>query len=224
MQLGRAAGASFVYSIRMNQLTFSPLPFSKDALAPFISAETIEFHYEKHHRAYYDKMMKLLPGSGLENASLEEIVKRSEGKLFNNAAQNWNHVFYWDSLKPVKGQKTSGKPDGALLEAINKKFGTFDAFKEKFGTVATDLFGSGWAWLIADGNGGVDIMQTSNADTPIKHGKKPLLTVDVWEHAYYIDYRNARPKYLESMWNVLNWEFAQSNFQNLGASSAHRVA
>jgi Fe-Mn family superoxide dismutase len=203
----------------MNQLTFAPLPFDKNALSPFISAETLEFHYEKHHRAYYDKMMKLLPGSGLENATLEEIVMKSEGKLFNNAAQNWNHVFYWNSLKP----KATGKPDGLLLEAINKKFGSFDAFKEKFGTIAADIFGSGWAWLVADGSGAVDILQTSNADNPLKHGKTPLLTVDVWEHAYYIDYRNARPKYLGGLWNVLNWEFAQSNFQNLG-KRAQKVA
>jgi Fe-Mn family superoxide dismutase len=199
----------------MTTHTFAPLPFEKNALAPFISAETLEFHYEKHHRAYFDKMMKLLPGSGLEDASLEEIVKKSEGKLFNNAAQNWNHVFYWNSLKP----KANGKPDGQLLEAINKKFGSFDAFKEKFGTIAADIFGSGWAWLVADETGGVDILQTSNADNPLKHGKTPLLTVDVWEHAYYIDYRNARPKYLESLWSVLNWEFAQKNFQNISKNS-----
>jgi Fe-Mn family superoxide dismutase len=203
----------------MNQLTFAPLPFDKNALSPFISAETLEFHYEKHHRAYYDKMMKLLPGSGLENATIEEIVMKSEGKLFNNAAQNWNHVFYWDSLKP----KGTGSPKGKLLDAINKKFGSFDAFKEKFGTIAADIFGSGWAWLIADDSGAVDILQTSNADNPLKHGKTPLLTVDVWEHAYYIDYRNARPKYLEALWGVLNWDFAQSNLENLG-KRAQKVA
>jgi Fe-Mn family superoxide dismutase len=207
----------------MTQHTFAPLPFEKNALAPFISAETLEFHYEKHHRTYFDKMMKLLPGSGLENASLEEIVRKSEGKLFNNAAQNWNHVFYWNSLKP-KDAKSNAQPDGALLEAINKKFGSFDAFKEKFGTIAADIFGSGWAWLVSDEAGGIDIMQTSNADNPLKHGKTPLLTVDVWEHAYYIDYRNARPKYLESLWSVLNWEFAQSNFQKLGSELNNRVA
>jgi len=200
----------------MAQYQFPPLPFSMDALKPHISSETLDFHYNKHHKGYFDKMLKLLPGSGFEGEPLETIVKRAQGTLFNNAAQHWNHIFYWNSLTP----KGKAEPQGKILEAINQKFGSFNDFKQKFGTAAADLFGSGWAWLVMDSSGALDILQTSNADNPLRQNKIPLLTVDVWEHAYYIDYRNARAKYLESLWGVLNWEFAQTNFERLGKTQA----
>lgn len=184
------------------------LPYEKNALEPHISAETLEYHYGKHHQAYVNKLNELTDGTDDAYKSLEEIIKSSSGGLFNQAAQVWNHTFYWHCLAPNGG----GVPSGALAEAIDAKFGSFDTFKETFNAQAAGNFGSGWTWLVKTDDGGVDIVNTSNADTPIAHGQTPLLTIDVWEHAYYIDYRNARPKYLENVWNVLNWDFVAQNF------------
>lgn len=184
------------------------LPYEKNALEPHISAETLEYHYGKHHQAYVTKLNDLTNGTDDANKSLEEIVKSSSGGLFNQAAQVWNHTFYWHCLSPNGG----GEPSGALGEAISAKFGSFDKFKEEFNTKAAGNFGSGWTWLIKTDDGGVDIINTDDADTPIAHGQTPLLTIDVWEHAYYIDYRNARPKYLEAVWNVINWDFVAQNY------------
>ncbi|QFU01674.1 Superoxide dismutase [Fe] [Halomonas sp. THAF5a] len=184
------------------------LPYDKNALEPHISAETLEYHYGKHHQTYVNKLNELTEGTAEADKSLEEIIQSSSGGLFNQAAQVWNHTFYWHCLSPNGG----GEPTGALAEAINAKFGSFEKFKETFNAQAAANFGSGWTWLIKTDDGGVDIVNTSNADTPIAHGQTPLLTIDVWEHAYYIDYRNARPKYLENVWNVLNWDFVAQNF------------
>jgi Fe-Mn family superoxide dismutase len=186
-----------------------PLPYAKEALAPHISAETLEFHYGKHHAAYVANLNKLIPGTEFENMALEEIVKKASGGIFNNAAQIWNHTFYWNSLSPNGG----GEPTGALADAINKQFGSFAQFKEKFANTAVTTFGSGWAWLIKNGDGSLAIESTSNAGTPLKEGKQALLTCDVWEHAYYIDYRNARAAYVEAFWKIVNWKFAEGNFK-----------
>ncbi len=186
-----------------------PLPYAKEALAPNISAETLEYHYGKHHAAYVANLNKLIVGTPFENAPLEEIVQKASGPLFNNAAQTWNHTFYWNSLSPSGG----GEPQGALAEAIKKSFGSFAAFKEKFSAAAVGQFGSGWAWLVKGPDGGVAIEATSNAGTPLQQGKKALLTCDVWEHAYYIDYRNARPAYVEAFWKIVNWRFAEDNWK-----------
>lgn len=184
------------------------LPYAKDALAPHISAETLEFHYGKHHQTYVDKLNGLIPGTDLEGKSLEEIVKSSSGGVFNNAAQVWNHTFYWHSLSPNGG----GAPKGAIADAINAAFGSFDQFKTKFNESAVNNFGSSWTWLVKKADGSLAIVNTSNAATPITEaGVTPLLTVDLWEHAYYIDFRNARPKYLEAFWNLVNWDFANQN-------------
>ena len=184
------------------------LPYAKDALAPHMSAETLEFHHGKHHQTYVTKLNELVAGTDKEGQSLEEIIKGAgPGPLFNNAAQVWNHTFFWNSLSPNGG----GEPSGALAEAINAKWGSFDKFKEAFTNSAIANFGSGWTWLVKAGNE-LEIVNTSNAETPITDGKTPLLTVDVWEHAYYIDYRNARPKYLDGFWALANWEFAAKNF------------
>ena len=188
--------------------TLPALPYAMDALAPTISAETLEFHYGKHHKAYVDNLNNLIKGTEFENASLEEIVKKSSGGIFNNAAQVWNHTFYWNSMKPNGG----GAPTGALADAINAKWGSFDAFKEAFSKCAVTTFGSGWAWLVKTPSGALDLVSTSNAATPLTTDNKALLTCDVWEHAYYIDYRNARPKYVESFWNLVNWDFVAANF------------
>ena len=186
------------------------LPYAKDALAPHISAETLEFHYGKHHNAYVTNLNNLVPGTEFEGKTLEEIVKTSSGGIFNNAAQVWNHTFYWNSLSPNGG----GEATGAVADAINKTWGSFAAFKEAFTKSAATNFGSGWTWLVKKADGSVDIVNTSNAGCPITEaGVTPLLTVDVWEHAYYIDYRNARPNYLEAFWALVNWDFAN---QNLG--------
>ncbi|PLC48436.1 superoxide dismutase [Fe] [Pollutimonas subterranea] len=187
--------------------TLPPLPYALDALAPHISKETLEFHYGKHHQTYVTNLNNLIAGTEFESSSLEEIVKKSSGGVFNNAAQVWNHTFYWNSLSPNGG----GQPTGDLLAAINAKWGSVDAFKEAFNKSAAGNFGSGWTWLVKKPDGSVDIVNTSNAATPITTSDIPLLTCDVWEHAYYIDYRNARPKYLENFWNLVNWEFATSN-------------
>lgn len=185
------------------------LPYAKDALAPHISAETLEYHYGKHHQAYVDNLNKLVAGTPNESKSLEELIKTTEGGIFNNAAQVWNHTFYWYCLKPKGG----GAPTGKIGEAIKKNFGSFDAFKEQFSEAAKTQFGSGWAWLVKKADGSLAIEKTSNAGNPLTSGLKPLMTCDVWEHAYYIDYRNARPKYVESFWNLVNWDFIE---QQLG--------
>ncbi len=185
-----------------------PLPYEKEALEPTISRETIEYHYGKHHQTYVTNLNKLVNGSGFEGASLEKIIVQSSGGLFNNAAQIWNHTFYWNGLSPHGG----GKPGGALAEAIDRTFGSFDAFKEQFSASAITHFGSGWTWLVKSNGGDLEIVNTSNAANPMTSGKQPLLTVDVWEHAYYIDYRNARPKYLEAIWTIINWEFVAENY------------
>jgi len=184
------------------------LPYPQDALAPHISKETLEYHYGKHHQAYVANLNKLTEGTKWADMSLEDIIKGSEGGIFNNAAQVWNHTFYWHCLTPNGG----GEPTGELAEAIKQAFGSFAEFKEKFSTTAATTFGSGWAWLVKDANGKLEIVSTSNAANPMTDGKTPLMTCDVWEHAYYIDYRNARPKYIESFWSLVNWEFVANNF------------
>lgn len=183
-----------------------PLPYAKDALEPHISAETIEYHYGKHHQAYVTNLNNLVVGTPYVNATLEEIIQKADGALFNNAAQVWNHTFYWNCLSPNGG----GAPTGELLAAIERDFGSFDAFKAQFTKCAIATFGSGWAWLAKDENGNLEIISTGNAATPIAYGKTVLLTCDVWEHAYYIDYRNARPTYIEHFWNLVNWDFVSS--------------
>lgn len=179
------------------------LPYSMDALAPHISAETLEYHYGKHHNKYVETLNQLVEGTPHAEKSLEDIIKTTDGKMFNNAAQVWNHTFYWHCLSPKGGNL----PTGDLSDAIIKSFGSFDAFKESFSDAAATQFGSGWAWLVQNADGSLAIEKTSNAETPLTTGKKPLLTCDVWEHAYYIDYRNARPKYIEAFWNLVNWDF-----------------
>jgi Fe-Mn family superoxide dismutase len=187
--------------------TLPALPYAMDALAPIISKETLEFHYGKHHQAYVTNLNNLIPGTEFESSSLEEIVKKSSGGIFNNAAQVWNHTFYWNCMAPNAG----GEPTGKLADAINAKWGSFAAFKEAFNKSAAGNFGSGWTWLVKKADGSLDIVNTSNAATPLTTTDVALLTCDVWEHAYYIDYRNARPKYLESFWNLVNWSFAAKN-------------
>lgn len=179
-----------------------PLPFAMDALQPYISKETLEYHYGKHHLAYVNKLNELIKNTEFENTSLEETIMKSNGGIFNNAAQVWNHTFYWHCLTPK-----SAEPTGKLLEAINKKFGSFEEFKKLFTQTAITTFGSGWAWLVKNAAGDLEIISTSNADLPMKHDKQALLTCDVWEHAYYIDYRNARPTYLDNFWKIVNWDF-----------------
>ncbi len=183
------------------------LPFEQDALEPIISKETLEYHYGKHHQAYVTNLNKLIAGTEFENMSLEEIILKSSGGIFNNAAQVFNHTFYWNCLAP----KAGGEPAGKLAEAINQTFGSFAAFKDKFTQTAVGTFGSGWAWLVKDKDGKLEIVSTSNAGNPLTDGKKPLLTCDVWEHAYYIDYRNARATYVEKFWDLVNWDFVASN-------------
>jgi len=188
--------------------TLPPLPYAKDALQPHISQETLEYHYGKHHQAYVTNLNNLIKGTEFENAPLEDIIKKSSGGIFNNSAQVWNHTFFWNCMKPNGG----GAPAGALAEAINAKWGSFDKFKEEFTKAAVSNFGSGWTWLVKKTDGSVDIVNTSNAVNPLTGSDKPLLTCDVWEHAYYIDYRNARPKFVEAFWNVVNWDFVAQNF------------
>jgi Fe-Mn family superoxide dismutase len=184
------------------------LPYAADALEPVISEETIDYHYGKHHQAYVTNLNKLVAGTEFEGASLEDIIRKSDGAIFNNGAQVWNHTFYWNGLSPDGG----GQPSGALGEAIDAAFGSFEAFKEAFVTSAVGNFGSGWTWLVKNDDGSVEIVNTSNAANPIRDGKTPLLTIDVWEHAYYIDYRNARPKYLDEIWKLVNWDFVAANY------------
>ena len=186
------------------------LPYAQDALAPHISKETIEFHYGKHHQSYVTNLNNLIKGTEYEALDLEAIIKKAPaGGIFNNAAQVWNHTFFWSSLKPNGG----GAPTGALADAINKKWGSFDDFKKAFTASATGNFGSGWTWLVKKADGSLDIVNTSNAATPLTGSDKPLVTIDVWEHAYYIDYRNARPKFVETfLASLANWDFAAQNF------------
>lgn len=184
------------------------LPYEPDALSPHISKETLEYHHGKHHKTYVDNLNKLIKDTEFENDSLENIIKKSDGGIFNNAAQNWNHSFYWKCLTP----KSEKEPSGKLADSIKKKFGSFNDFKETFIESAKKLFGSGWTWLAKNGNGELEILNESNAGLPLKSNKIALLTCDVWEHAYYIDYRNARPKYLENFWEIVNWDFVQENF------------
>lgn len=185
------------------------LPYEKDALVPHLSVETIDFHYGKHHQTYVTNLNNLVPGTEFDGLSLEDIIKKSSGGIFNNAAQIWNHTFYWNSLSPNGG----GEPTGGLANAINRTFGSFQEFKEAFTKCAVTTFGSGWAWLVKNPDGSLELVSTSNAGCPLTEGKVPLLTCDVWEHAYYIDYRNARPAYLEAFWALVNWEFATANYE-----------
>ena len=189
--------------------TLPALPYATTALLPHISPETFEFHYGKHHQAYVTNLNNLVPGTEFADLALEDVVKKSSGPIFNNAAQVWNHTFFWNSMKPAGG----GEPTGALAAAINAKWGSYAAFKEAFTKSAVGNFGSGWTWLVKKADGTVDLANTSNAGTPLTGADKALLTIDVWEHAYYIDYRNARPKFVETYLTALvNWDFAAANF------------
>ncbi len=183
-----------------------PLPWARDALAPHISAETIDFHYGKHHQAYVTNLNNQIAGTEFESMDLESIIKKATGGMFNNAAQVWNHTFYWNCLAPDAG----GEPQGRLADAINKSFGSFAKFKEEFTKTSVGTFGSGWGWLVQRPDGDLALVSTSNAATPLTGNDRALLTCDVWEHAYYIDYRNARPKYLEAFWGLVNWKFVES--------------
>ncbi len=185
------------------------LPYPMDALEPHISKETLEYHYGKHHQAYVTNLNNLIPSTNYDGLSLEEIVMKASGSVFNNAAQAWNHTFYWHCLTP----ESTGKPQGALLEAINKTFGSFEKFQDSFTKTAIGTFGSGWAWLVKNEQGQLELVSTGNAGNPMTENKTPLLTCDVWEHAYYIDYRNARPKYVSAFWELVNWDFVAENFE-----------
>ena len=187
----------------MTQHKLPELPYPENALEPHISAETLEYHYGKHHATYVDKLNKLIPGTEFETASLEEIIAKASDGIFNNAAQVWNHTFYWNCLSPDGG----GEPDGVLAKAIGQAFGDVAQFQERFSDAAATNFGSGWTWLVKNSDGGLEIVNTSNAGNPMTEGRQPLLTCDVWEHAYYIDYRNARPEYVKAFWNLVNWDF-----------------
>ncbi len=186
------------------------LPYAKNALEPHISAETLEYHHGKHHAAYIANLNNLVTGTEFEGKSLEDIITSADGGIFNNAAQIWNHTFYWNCLSPNGG----GTPSGDLSKAIDDAFGSFEAFKEQFTASAIGNFGSGWTWLVKNFDGSIEIVNTGNAGSPLTNSQVPLLTCDVWEHAYYIDYRNARPAYLGAFWNLVNWEFANQNFQD----------
>lgn len=190
------------------EFTLPALPYAMDALVPYISRETLEYHYGKHHQTYVTNLNNLIKGTEFENATLEEIIKKSSGGIFNNAAQVWNHTFYWNGLKPNGG----GLPTGALADGISRKWGSFDDFKKAFSASCLGNFGSGWTWLVKKADGSLDIVNTSNAATPLSGADKPLLTCDVWEHAYYIDYRNVRAKYVENFWSLVNWDFAAKNY------------
>lgn len=187
--------------------TLPELPFAKDALVPHMSQETLEYHHGKHHNAYVNNLNNLIKGTKYENMSLEEIILSSEGTIFNNSAQIWNHTFFWSSLSPKGGGEATGK----ALEAITKEWGSFEKFKEEFTKSATSNFGAGWTWLVKNEDGKLAIVNTSNAQTPLTTGATPLLTVDVWEHAYYIDYRNERPKFINGFWALVNWDFVNKN-------------
>jgi len=188
--------------------TLPDLPYAKDALEPYISAETLDYHHDKHHQAYVTNLNNLIEGTEFADMSLEDIIKKAPaGGIYNNGAQVWNHTFYFNCLAPNAG----GEPTGAIADAINEAFGSFADFKEKFSTSAVTNFGSGWTWLIKNDDGTVEIYNTSNAGCPLSDGKQAVLTIDVWEHAYYIDKRNARPAYVEDFWNLVNWDFVNSN-------------
>jgi superoxide dismutase, Fe-Mn family len=178
------------------------LPYAMDALEPYISKRTLEFHYGKHHQAYVNNLNKLIAGTEFENSTLEEIIRKAGGGIFNNGAQVWNHTFYWHCMKPKGG----GEPEGKLLEALLKDFGSFAEFKEKFSNASATLFGSGWAWLVKKPDGSLDITQESNAGNPLRSGLKPLMVIDVWEHAYYLDKQNLRPNYIADFYNLIDWE------------------
>jgi Fe-Mn family superoxide dismutase len=184
------------------------LPYANDALEPHISAETIEFHYGKHHATYVAKLNGMLAGTEFESATLEEMIMGASGGIFNNAAQIWNHSFYWNCLSPNGG----GAPAAGLGEAIDRDFGSFEAFKDQFAASAVGNFGSGWTWLVKNSTGNLEIVNTDDAENPMKQGHLPLLTCDVWEHAYYIDYRNKRPDYIAAFWQLVNWEFVAANY------------
>lgn len=184
------------------------LPYTEDALEPHISKKTIEFHYGKHHQTYVNKLNNLITDSAYTDSSLEDIIKKTEGAIFNNAAQVWNHTFYWESFAPDGG----GKPGGELLKAIESKYGSFEQFQDDFSQAAITLFGSGWAWLVKKADGSLDIVQKSNAGNPLRDGDTPLLTCDVWEHAYYLDYQNRRPDYLNAFWKIVNWSEIEKRF------------
>ncbi len=184
------------------------LPYATDALEPAITKKTIEFHYGKHHQAYVNNLNNLVVGTEFENADLETIIKKADGGIFNNGAQVWNHTFYFTSFSPKGG----GEPSGTLAKAIDKTFGNFDSFKEDFGKAAATLFGSGWAWLVKDAKGELKIVQTSNAANPMTQGLTPILTCDVWEHAYYLDYQNKRPDYIASFWKLIDWKVVGARF------------
>lgn len=186
-----------------------PLPWAPDALEPYISKQTIEYHYGKHHQAYVTNLNNLIPGTAFENASLEEIIQKAEGGIFNNGAQVWNHTFYWHCLSPNGG----GEPKGELAEAIKRDFGSFEVFREKFSAAAATLFGSGWAWLVKTSEGKLEIIQESNAGNPLRYGKTPLLTCDVWEHAYYLDKQNRRPDYIADFWKLVDWEAVAARYK-----------
>lgn len=195
-----------------------PLPYAMDALEPAMSRETLEFHYGKHHRAYVKELNHLIRGSEFENATLEQIIRDASGPLFNNAAQTWNHTFFWNCMAPRGG----GKPTGTLADAISEKWGSYAQFKEAFSKSAVSHFGSGWTWLVGKSDG-IDIVNTDDADNPLTKGDEPLLTLDVWEHAYYIDHRNERPKFVEAfLKNLVNWNFALSNYENSLSAVAAR--
>ncbi|MBT5228663.1 MAG: superoxide dismutase [Fe] [Methylococcales bacterium] len=189
--------------------TLPDLPYEKNALEPHISAETLEFHHDKHHQTYVTNLNNLIKDTEFADMSLEDTIKKSSGGMFNNAAQIWNHTFYWNCLSPNGG----GEPTGALADAINSTFGSFAEFKEKFSATSITTFGSGWGWLVKNADGSLALVSASNAGCPLTDGQTPILTCDVWEHAYYVDYRNARPKYVEAFWNIVNWEFASKNFE-----------
>jgi Fe-Mn family superoxide dismutase len=184
-----------------------PLPYSKDALMPHMSPETLDYHHGKHHKTYVDNLNKLVPGTEFETMTLEQIIMKSNGGIFNNAAQIWNHTFFWNCMKPKGG----GDPTGPLAEAINSSFGSLATFKEKFADASVKQFGSGWGWLVKSKTGKLEIVSTSNAANPMTDGHTPLFTCDVWEHAYYIDYRNSRPNFLAAFWNLVNWDFVAQN-------------
>ena len=189
--------------------TLPELPYAKNALEPHMSAETLEYHYGKHHKTYVDNLNKMVVDTEFANADLETVVRKSSGPVFNNAAQVWNHTFFWNCLSPQGG----GEPKGKVAELIARDFGSFDTFKQKFSDVAIKQFGSGWGWLVQTADGKLECTSTSNAVNPLVEGKTPLLTCDVWEHAYYIDYRNRRPDFLAAFWKIVNWSFVEKNLR-----------
>ena len=193
----------------MSKITLPELPFAKDALEPHISAETLDYHHGKHHASYVKKLNKKIEGTDFESMDLEDIISKAPaGGIFNNAAQVWNHTFYWNCLSPHGG----GKPRGDLAAVIDRSFGSLDDFRDEFSDAAFSNFGSGWTWLVKNSDGSIEIVNTDDAGNPLTEGKRPLLTCDVWEHAYYLDHRNSRPSYLEAFWHIVNWEFVSDNY------------